>query len=136
MPLSYHIDTERRLVTITGEYADDTEWRALLRRIGDDPAHQPGFAFLRDLRSARHPVDASTVMRIVAVVREFWEELRVSRAAIVTPRDRDAPAVVAHALAQEQEIPLRAFTSYDAAIEWLREPAAGHRPRSARGGVD
>jgi hypothetical protein len=63
------------------------------------------------------------------VVREFWEELQVSRAAIVTPRDMDTPAVVAHALAQEQEIPLRAFTSYDAAIEWIQGPG----PRAGAG---
>jgi hypothetical protein len=122
MPLAYVIDRGQRLVVITGEYADDGQWRALLQRIAHDPDHEPGFSFLRDLRSAKHPVDPSTVMRIISVVREFWALLQVRRAAIVTPRDQDTPALVAHALAQDEQIPLQAFTSYNAAVEWLNAP--------------
>ena len=119
MALDYTIDPARRLVTITGEYGDDRDWRALLSAIARDPALPPGCGFLRDLRHAKHPVDGATIMRIVAVVREFWQQLGASRAAMVTPRHLDVAALMAHAIADEQQLPLRAFTSYEAAVEWL-----------------
>src|SRR5687767_12169320 len=119
MALDYTIDPARRLVTITGEYGDDRDWRALLSAIARDPALPPGCGFLRDLRHAKHPVDGATIMRVVAVVREFWQQLGASRAAMVTPRHLDVAALMAHAIADEQQLPLRAFTSYEAAIEWL-----------------
>jgi len=119
MSLRYTIDSGRRLVVITGEYQGDEEWRELLATVGRDPAYAPGFAFLRDLRAARLPVDADVVARIVAVVREAWPVLQPRRAAMVAPRDLESPAMVAHALADDAAIPLRAFTSYEAALEWL-----------------
>ena len=121
MPLTYEIDPGRRLVTIEGEYADEADWKALLMALMHDPAYERGFGFLRDLRSAQHPVDAATVVRIFEVVRSFWDILGVRRGAIVTPRNMDAAAVVAHALADEEHLPLCAFTSYDAAMEWLQQ---------------
>jgi hypothetical protein len=121
MPLIYRIDTERRLVTITGEYADASEWRRLLETVGNDPDYGGGFNFIRDLRGSAHPVDADTVIGIIAVVREFWTPLGVRRAAIVTRQAIDNPALVAHALAEHEHIPLRAFTSYDDALAWLSE---------------
>lgn len=121
MALTYTIDPIRRIVTIAGEYADAGEWRVILEAILGDPGYAPGCGFIRDLRHARRPVDGPAVMRIIAVVREFWPYLRPTRAAIVTPRDLDAPALMAHALADEQHLPLRAFTSHDAAEAWVRE---------------
>ena len=46
------------------------------------------------------------------------------RAAIVTGPIESDPAVIAHALADAEDIPLRAFTTYDEAVAWLREGAA------------
>ena len=124
MPLTYSIDAGEKLITISGEYADAAEWRTVLSRILQDPRRRPGFAFLRDLREATTPVDASTVIEIVAVVRRFWPELQPSRAAVLTPLAFDPAALVAHALADAQRMPLQTFTSYDAAREWLREGLA------------
>lgn len=123
MPLTYRIDTERRLVTITGDYADAAEWRRLLGTVREDAAFGGGFSFIRDLRGSAHPVDAETVIGIIAVVREFWIPLAVRRAAIVTRQAINNPALVAHALAEHEQIPLRAFTSYDDALAWLSEPS-------------
>ena len=119
MALEYTIDPSQRLVIITGEYGDDAEWRDVLERVLADPAYAAGFSFLRDLRHARHPVTPQVVARIVAVVRAAWPRLQPHRAAMVAPRDLDSPVMVAHALADDAEIPLRAFTSYEAALEWL-----------------
>ena len=125
MPLAYEIDPRRRIVTITGEYAEPAEWRALLAAIGDDPAYPGGCSFLRDLRDSRHPVTPESVMGIMTVVGEFWAQLQVRRAAIVTRPGIDPAATVAHALAEDRRLPLRAFTSHDDAIAWL----SGDPPR-------
>jgi hypothetical protein len=121
VPLAYHIDEQRKLVTITGDYAEPAEWRVLLERMRFDPKLQPGFGFLRDLRFSTHPVDAQAVMGIIAVVRQMWTLLGVRRAAMVTRPGIDVPAAVAHALAEDQNMPLRAFTSYDDAVGWLAD---------------
>jgi hypothetical protein len=121
MPLTYEIDQEREIVTITGDYADAAGWRVLLDAVAHDRQYRPGFNFIRDLRASTHPVSAQTVIGIIAVIREFWGALGARRAAIVTRPGIDDPAVMAHALADNEHIPLRAFTSYDDAVSWLRE---------------
>jgi hypothetical protein len=120
MSLAYEIDVGQRLIVITGEYSDADEWRTLLATALSDPRRQPGFGFLRDLRSAMTPVSADTVVRIMDVVRRFWPQLQPSRAAILTKHDEDPAALVAHALADAQQLPIRAFNSYDEAMAWLR----------------
>jgi hypothetical protein len=121
MALAYQIDPAQRIVTITGDYAEAGGWRVLLSSIAADPDYRPGSSFIRDLRASAHPVSAEAVIGIIAVVREFWGALGAHRAAIVTRPGIDDPAVVAHALADHEQIPLRAFTSYDDAVAWLRE---------------
>jgi hypothetical protein len=123
MALSYSIDEAEQLVTITGEYSAASEWHDLLGRILADPRRRPGFAFLRDLREATRPVDAATVVGIISVVRQFWPHLRPTRAAILTRNDIDSAAMVAHALADAENLPLQAFNSHDAAMAWLRGEA-------------
>lgn len=120
MPLTYTIDPSQRLITILGEYAEADEWRTLLARVLTDPRRAPGFAFLRDLRAATTPVSAEAVVGIMEVVRRFWPLLQVSRAAILTPRDLDTAALTAHAIADAERMPLRVFSSYEDALEWLQ----------------
>lgn len=124
MPLSYRIDPAARLVTITGDYAEPAEWRQLLTAISGDAGYGSGFSFIRDLRDSEHPVSAASVIGIIGVVREFWGRLGAHRAAIVTRPGIDDPAMVAHALADHEHLPLRAFTSMDEAVAW----ATGGRP--------
>ena len=121
MPLSYSIEPDHGLVTITGDYGEPADWRAMLTAVARDPAYRAGFSFIRDLRSSEHPVTSESVMGIIGVVREFWERLGVHRAAIVTRREIDIPAVVAQALAEEERLPLRVFNSYSDAARWVRE---------------
>jgi hypothetical protein len=112
MPLSYRLDLEDRIVIITGDYAEPAEWRVMLGRVAGDPDYSPGFGFLRDLRASEHPVTAGSVVGIMSVVREFWSALAPRRVAIVTRREVDFPAMMAHALAQEGALPMRAFSSW------------------------
>jgi hypothetical protein len=121
MPLAYVVDPMQRLVVITGEYANAEEWTDLLGRVLADPKRGAGFAFLRDLRGATKPVDAAAVVQIMAVVRKFWPQLQPSRAAILTPLDVDAAALVAVAVADTERLPFRVFKAYDEAIQWLRQ---------------
>jgi hypothetical protein len=124
VPLAYRIDPAARIVTITGDYAEAAEWRRLLTALMDEKSFGPGFSFIRDLRTSEHPVSAETVVAIIAVVREFWDRLGAHRAAIVTRPGIDNPAMVAHALADHEHIPLRAFTSYEDAVAWLHARGA------------
>ena len=119
MALSYAIDEDLNLVTISGDYADAAEWQRVLSRLRVDPRRRPGCVILRDQRGGTKPVDAATVVAIMDVVRGFWHELGVRRAAIVMPRDFDPPALVAQALADKDDMPIRAFLFYDVAMAWL-----------------
>jgi len=121
VPLAYSINSVQGLVVITGEYADAAEWERLLAEILADPHLRGGLGFLRDLREATSPVDAGTVVGLMDAVRRFWPLLQPSRAAVLTPRNFDPAAFAAHAVADSLGLPLRMFTSYDAAIDWLRE---------------
>ena len=121
MPLSYSIDAANSIVTITGDYAEPGEWRLLLAAVAADPRYRRGGSFLRDLRTSRNPVDAKAVVGIMTVVREFWKELGVHRAAIVTRPGIDFPAVMAEALAEDHALPLRVFNAHDDAVRWLKE---------------
>ena len=121
VPLAYAIDRDQHLVTITGEYSGAVEWQDVLTRIHLDAEHQPGFAFLRDLRNGATPTDAATVMEIAKVVRRFWPLLQPSRVAILARSEEDAPALVAQALADAAGIPLRMFINPKEALSWLAE---------------
>ena len=125
MPLSYSIDAANSIVTISGDYAEPAEWRVLLAAIAADPQYRRGSSFVRDLRTSLHPVNAQAVVGIIAVVRQFWEQLGVHRAAIVTRPGIDFPAVMAEALAEDEHLPLRVFTSYEDATRWLTEEGPG-----------
>jgi hypothetical protein len=120
--LTYTLDTTQKLITIVGEYADANEWTQLLSRVLHDPRYAPGFAFLRDLRGATTPVDATAVVGIMKVVRGFWPLLQPARVAVLTPRAVDTAALAAAAVADAENIPLKVFNSYDEAMEWLRGP--------------
>src|SRR5829696_4329680 len=116
MPLTYVIDPSQRIITITGDYAEPDEWRVLLTAIAADARVAGEYGFLRDLRASAHPVGADAVIGIIAVVRQFWTVLGARRAAILTRPGIDLPAMIAHALAEDQHLPLRAFNSYDDAV--------------------
>jgi hypothetical protein len=120
VPLDYTLDRDNRLVTITGDYGTPVAWAALLARMQKDRRLKPGFAFLRDLRGASTRVDVATVVAIVDAVRRVWPLVQPSRGAILTPDTFDVAALTAHALADNYGLPIRMFTNYEAAIEWLR----------------
>ena len=118
--LHYLVNATDQLVTITGDYSSAEEWAAMIEQIQRDTRLRPGFAFLRDLRSATTPVDVATVVTIMDAVRRAWPIVKPSRGAILTPHSFDVAALAAHALADSHGLAIRMFTNYEAAIEWLR----------------
>ena len=119
--LAYSISATERLVTITGQVGTIEDWRALLMSILHDPQLQPGFAFLRDRRGSVASVEGATIIGVVDAIRRFWPHIQPSRAAILVSEASDAGAAAAHALADAHGFCVRAFKSYDDAIEWLRQ---------------
>jgi len=125
--VEYRIDSVQRLIIVTGDYATPEEWTALLARVLADPDRRPGFGYLRDLRSVTSGVDVATIRQVVAVFRKVWSQLEISRAALVATAAVDSIAI-AQVLATEAQMPLGAFTSYDAAVEWLRDGLTQPQP--------
>ena len=121
MPLTYVVDPRLKLVTVSGDYGDIADWTRLLDEIVNDETIGLGFSYLRDLRGATNPATPATVVAIIDVVRLLWPKKQPSRAAILTSRDVDTSALVAAALADAQQLPLRIFRNYDEAIAWLIE---------------
>jgi hypothetical protein len=120
-PLSYSIDPDNEFVTIVGDFSNAEGWQSMLNAIASDPLYKRGFSFIRDLRDSAYPVDVATVSRIIAVVDQFWSVLGAHRAAIVMGPTHQDPALVAHALAEYHHLPIRAFTSFDDAVAWVRQ---------------
>ena len=118
--IDYTIDPAQELIVITGNYGTPEQWVELLGRLLADPRRQPGFGILRDLRGASKNADVQMIVGIIEVVRRMWPQLQASRAAVVTTEAIDT-AAVSQVLAAERQIPLRAFTSYAAAVDWLRD---------------
>ena len=119
--LAYTIDSDQCLLTIAGEYAGPDEWKSILSRVLSDPQCRPGLLMLRDLRGATRPTDAETVVEVINVVREFWPKLQLLRYAVVTPLNIDPAALVAQAVADREDIPMRIFTTCEEAMLWLRQ---------------
>jgi hypothetical protein len=119
MPLAYSVDSDRRLVTITGEYASRTEWLKLAGNVLRDTRVTAGFAFLRDLRGATQVPNATMIVSVFQVVRRFWPTVTPSKGAIVTDSEGESAARLAQALADTHGLPIQVFTSYEAALEWL-----------------
>ena len=119
MALAYRVDPAQRLVTITGEYANAAEWLKLAGKVLRDKQVEAGFGFLRDLRGATRVPDTSMVVSAFQVVQRFWPSVTPLKAAILTDRDDNSVANVAQALADGHNLPIRVFTTYEEAIEWL-----------------
>lgn len=120
MALAYTVDPEHRLVTITGEYANAAEWLKLAGKVLRDKQVKAGFGFLRDLRGAKRVPEASMVVSVFQVVQRFWPSVTPLKAAILTDRDDNSAALVAQALADTHHLPMRVFSEYEEAVEWLR----------------
>jgi hypothetical protein len=119
-PLDYVIDPEQRLVTINGGYADSEEWTVLLSRVLHDPRHETGFAFLRDLRRAAAPGDPQHVFGVVDAIRRFWPYLEPRRGAVLISGGSETAALAIDALANTHRLPVRMFSSFQAAVTWLQ----------------
>src|SRR5918995_2269013 len=104
MALAYSVDSDRRLVVITGEYANATEWFTLAGDLLRDTRVAPGFAFLRDVRGATQVPNAAMMLSVFQVVRRFWPTVTPSKGAIVTNSDDGSAERVAQVLADTHDL--------------------------------
>jgi hypothetical protein len=122
MPLNYAFIGNESIIAITGDHATPTELAHLLAKITrDSRCVGRECAILRDRRQTSEPVNVPAILGTVDVIRQFWAEGKLGRIAVVMREGDDIPAQLAEALADSRQIPWRAFSSYDAALEWLRE---------------
>jgi hypothetical protein len=127
MALDYTVYPDQRLVVISGEFTSPSEWMVLAGRLLGDTRVNAGFAFLRDLRGIHHTHSATTVLSVFRVVQRFWPNFNPFKGAIVTDDGNHHAAQVAQALADSSDLPIRVFTSYEEAVEWLALQASrGH----------
>jgi hypothetical protein len=89
MPITYHIDPKRNLVTVeahgalrTGDYIDTRT------RLADDPQLEPGMDQLLDFRDVeRHELSIELYSRFVELERSLQDRFGDCRIAVVTRSD-------------------------------------------------
>ena len=119
VPLAYSVDPLRRVVTITGEFTSPSEWVTLAMQLKREAGVNGQFAFIRDLRGVQRTHPPATVLAVFRIVQGFWPTFGPRKGAIVTdPGNLHAPQV-AQALADAENLPIRLFTDYDEAVEWI-----------------
>jgi hypothetical protein len=134
MPSDYTIDQDERLVRVTGSGplsdADLLEQRV---RIRDDPAFDPGYSFLVDLRAVTEVLLSAQV--VARLARDPLSAPGVRRAIVVPPAEPGATVPhplafglgrVFQSIAALRGEDVEVFTDLGRAIGWLR----GERPAS------
>ena len=135
MPSHYTIDKDERLVRVTGSGplsdADLLEQRV---RIRDDPAFDPGYSFLVDLRAVTEVLLSAQV--VARLARDPLSSPGVRRAIVVPPAEPGASTPhplafglgrVFQSIAALRGEDVEVFTDLGRAAAWLRgESAAGY----------
>ena len=121
MGLTYSIDLECHLVTLTGARVPDfDEWNATMRRLLADPDFQPGFDFLTDRRMAEAAPTADYLRRAVSFLDLNRKRLGHCRwALVVTGPAAFGMGRMAEALCSETSVQMRVFTDLMEAQSWL-----------------
>lgn len=130
MALTYSIDPDSRLVTLTGDQIPDFgEWQATMLIVLADPAFRPGFDFLTDRRRGEEAPTVEYLRRAVSFLDLNRGRLERCRWAVVVR----GPAAygmgrMAEAFSVDTSVEMRVFTEISDAQEWL-----GLRPAEVRG---
>jgi hypothetical protein len=124
MPVNWSVDAANKVVTIryVDPYTED-EWREAVAAALRDEAYQHGFDFLIDRRFAQAPSEAFA--RAVAVfISAHIGEFGPARVAIVVSSEAGyGMGRIQQVLNETAGLESRAFTSQDAAADWLRADA-------------
>ena len=121
MPFTYHIDTERNLVTIaaTGRITPEEAF-ATFDEVMAHPDYRPNMRVLSDHRELETVVSVEFVRAFLGRVSQMKEALRQARWAFVERGlVRYGMARMASILSDPLGIQLRAFRSIGEAREWL-----------------
>lgn len=126
MGLTYTIDVDSHLVTLTGVRVPDyDEWQATMRTVLADPGFRPGFDFLTDRRQAEEAPTADYLRRAVSFLDLNRHRLGQCRWALVV----NGPAAygmgrMAEALCIDTSVQMRVFNDLREAHAWLGFRAA------------
>jgi hypothetical protein len=124
MPVNWSIDPDNRVVAIryVDPYTAD-EWRDALSTVIRDEAFERGFGFLIDRRFAAAPTEqfARAVASFVSAHREQLADSRV--AIVVSTTFGYGMGRLQEALNETAGLASRAFTSEEAARDWLSAPS-------------
>jgi hypothetical protein len=124
--LTYSIDVDNRLVTLSGARVPDIdEWHATMRKLLADPGYQRGFYFLTDRRLAEEAPTADYLRRAVSFLDVHRTALGQCRWALVV----NGPAAygmgrMAEALCIDTTVEMRVFIDMVEAQNWLGLHAA------------
>ena len=121
MSVTWSIDPAKRLVTIRyGDPYTAAEWSEALRAALGDAWFQPGFGFLIDRRFAQPPTD-EFAKAVAGFVSAHLVKFGAARIAIVVSTTAGyGMGRMQESLNEMAGLSSRAFTSADAALDWLR----------------
>ena len=129
MPYTIDIQPERRRVVVTGTGKPDIgETMATMRRLAADPAYEPMFGILADMRELEYVASFEDLI----VMRDGFDELKASYtgpiAVLVSDLLRYGIARTISGLTGLIGIRIEAFREPAAADAWLAGEADGPRP--------
>lgn len=121
MSLTFSIDPEARLVTLSGARIPDfEEWQGVMRAVLRHPEFQPGFDFLTDRRDAAEAPTADYLRRAVGFLDLQRDALGSCRwALVVTTPASFGMGRMAEALCGDTSVTARVFTDLGHAHAWL-----------------
>jgi hypothetical protein len=125
MPISYEVDTHRRIVRLLYERDPNfRDWASAMDDATRAPGYEPGFGFLFDRRSVP-PATSEHIRAAVAWIGQHRAQVAGSRwAVVVTDPASYGMTRMGQALAEGLPVQLRVFKDVDEAVFWLLQPRA------------
>ena len=123
MAVTYHIDTDERVVYLTtARDSSFVEWREVMMAVLSDPSYRPGFNFLSDRRqetdvpSTEFARSAAEFLKLNSAKMGGFKWAAVSGDMAIYGMQR-----MFSIYSEIKGIEARAFTNYEEALEWVRE---------------
>ena len=125
MPITYDIDTERRLALtkVSGEFTADDIREAISGAVAD-PRFEPGFDILSDHTEITRAISPQQVRQMVAHLSTLSRPLGQSRMAVVANQPASYGMIrMLSVYAEEVPLEIGVFATRAEALDWLGRPA-------------
>jgi len=122
MPMSYRIDTGRRIVfiTLTGDLNLE-EYKEYLETRERDPDYDPTMGGLVDARNARYLLETEAMRELATISKQFLPKTKMRRAIVVSGDLSFGMARMFQLLMGDDHLEYGVFRDYDKALEWLEK---------------